>query len=398
MKIWPLSVALLLVVITAKPCSIASVRKLWAKNTGSNSRLFAFEKNGRVGFIDSTGKIAIQAIVEARIEDVGDFSNGRARIGHQGYIDEGGIWAIKGDYRFRNDFSNGIAVVLEEDPSEKYGYHGLFLNTAGKVVAKVPAFRTGELSEGLASYEAEGKPSIRKFEPHKFIYRDFPGMKGFIDRTGSVVIRPAFAEVGPFVGGLARAVLDGYCHIAMADGGAQGTPTTGYPTSCGGAPEDAISTCAVGFIDQAGNFAIQPRFESARDFQEKLAAVRIGGLWGFIDTDSRMAIAPRFEQARSFQEGLAAIKIEGKWGFVDKAGEVTIPPRFEEVESFSDSLAIAYERGRPFFIDRRGKTQVVGPFREATSFVQGLAAVLLTDRRVAYIDKSGKTVFEYDRH
>jgi hypothetical protein len=106
---------------------------------------------------------------------------------------------------------------------------------------------------------------------------DYPGLKGFIDRTGRIVIQPALADVGPFAGGLARAVLDGYCHIVVPDGYWEGTPTTGYPSSCGGAPRDAVAACGVGFINSSGAFAIQPRFESARDFQEGLAAVSMAG-------------------------------------------------------------------------------------------------------------------------
>ena len=72
-------------------------------------------------------------------------------------------------------------------------------------------------------------------------------------------------------------------------------------------------------------------------------------------------------------------------------------PQFEEVEPFSDSLAIAYKGGRPFCIGRQGQTTISGAFREATPFVHGLAAVLLTDEHVVYIDKSGATVFDYFR-
>jgi hypothetical protein len=74
-----------------------------------------------------------------------------------------------------------------------------------------------------------------------------------------------------------------------------------------------------------------------------------------------------------------------------------IPPRFEGVEAFSDSLAIVYVRRRSSYIDRSGRTKIAGPFREATPFVHGLAAVLLNDKHVAYIDHTGKTVFDYFR-
>lgn len=181
------------------------------------------------------------------------------------------------------------------------------------------------------------------------------------------------------------------------DGERQGSPTSGYPTSCGGAPDDAVVPCKVGFLDHQGRFAIEPRFEAAQDFQEELAAVRIGGRWGFVDTNGAVVIPPHFEQVKPLREGLAAVRIDGKWGFVDTTGQLVIPAAFEDVDSFSDSLTLAYKRGKAFFIDRDGRTKVRGPFREATPFVHGLAAVLLTDTRVAYIDRSGKTVFQYFR-
>ena len=387
----------MLLALAAQPCSMSAVRKLWSKKPGSESRLFAFERNGRVGFIDPGGKVVVDPAIVAPIEDVGDFSDGLARVDHQGYVDAAGRFIIKQKFWWEYDFSDGLAQVLVEDQSQKYGQMGLVVDPTGKIVARVPAFHTQEFSEGLAAYEAEGKPGVRKFEPGNFVYRDYPGLKGFVDRTGNIVIKPEFAEVGPFVDGLARAVLDGYCHVATWDGGRQGTPTTGYPSDCGGAPADAVSPCKVGFIRKDGGFAIQPRFEAAQDFQEKLAAIRIGGLWGFIDTSGTLVIPSRFEQVQSFREGLAAVKIDGKWGFIDSAGLLAIPPRFEGVEAFSDSLAIVYVRGRSSYIDRSGRTKIAGPFREATPFVHGLAAVLLSDKHVAYIDHTGKTVFDYLR-
>ena len=397
MKIWRFGGMLLLLALAAEPCSVSAGRKLWTKKPRSNSKLFAFERNGRVGFINPNGKIVVEPTIVAPIEDVGDFSNGLARVDHQGYVDEAGQFAIRRNFWWEYDFSDGLAQVLVDDQSQKNGYMGLIIDPTGKVVARVPAFHTREFSEGLAAFETEGKPGVRRFEPGNLVYRDYPGLKGFIDRTGNIVIKPEFAEVGPFVNGLAKAVLDGSCHIATWDGGREGTPTTGYPSSCGGAPADAVSPCKVGFINPKGGFAIQPRFEAAQDFQENLAAIRIGGLWGFIDTAGTLAIPPRFEQVQSFREGLAAVKIEGKWGFIDKAGLFKIAPRFEGVEAFSDSLAIAYIRGQSIYIDQNGRTKISGPFREATPFVQGLAAVLLNDKHVAYINHSGKIVFEYFR-
>jgi hypothetical protein len=258
-------------------------------------------------------------------------------------------------------------------------------------------FGWGPFIGGFATFEAQGKPGIRKSMPGKFEYRDFPGLKGFVDRSGRVAIPAKFAEAGGFSGGLARVVLDGYCHFAHPDGRQDGTPTTGYPTSCGGAPVDAVTPCGTGFIDTAGRFAIEPTFESARDFQEGLAAVRLQNSWGFIDSRGHMSITPRFERAQSFQEGLAAVRVNGKWGFIDRTGTTVIEPQFKRVEPFSNGLALVFKKDRPLYINRTGKTELAGPFLEATAFVHGLAAVRIAEHEIAYIDKRGKVVFRYRR-
>ncbi len=140
----------------------------------------------------------------------------------------------------------------------------------------------------------------------------------------------------------------------------------------------------MGFINSEGAFAIQPNFESARDFQEGLAAVRMDGQWGFINGAGIPVIPAQFEQAQSFREGLAAVKIDGKWGFINRAGVLTIPPRFEEVRIV-------------FGLARDCLQQSTGVLHRSKRRCR-LAAVLLTEKRVAYINHAGKIVFDYFRH
>lgn len=387
--------AMVVVAFAAEPCSMSFLPRIWTKRAGSVSELFAFEKNGRVGFIDRTGRIVIPASIPARIGEVGDFEDGLARVGNR-YIDQTGRWAIQRTTWSAEDFSEGLARISVKSLTEKFGYDGKLIDTAGRIVAEIPAYGVGEFREGLASYEAKGKPGIRKFEPGNFVYLDFPGLQGFIGRDGKVAIEATFAEVGVFVGGLARATVDGYCHRVLSEGWKQGTPTTGYPSDCGGAPSDAVTPCKVGFIDKSGRFAIEPVYESARDFHEGMAAVRKDGLWGFIDTTGVMVIAAQFEQAQSFSGGYAAVKVDGRWGFLDRAGAVVIAPKFDEVGPFSDSLAVVRKGMSRLYIDSLGRVAISGDFVEMTSFVNGLAAVRVSKTRVRYIDKSGKTVFAYD--
>ncbi len=376
---------------------MVDARRLWAKQPGAASKLFAFERNGRVGFIDSKGRVVIPAKIEARIEEVGDFSEGLAAVSGLGYVDETGKWVIRRKLWTAGRFVGGFAWVAEHGEGGASEPRPVLVDRSGRVVATWERMGVGDFSEGLAAFEAQGKPGIRKLSPPPMVYRDYPGLRGFLNAAGEVAIRPVFAGVGPFREGLAVAVEDGYCHIARPDGQRDGSPTSGYPSSCGGAPEDAVAPCRTGYIGRTGRYVIEPRYESAQDFQEGLGAVREGGRWGFVGPDGAMVIPPQFARVKPFREGLAAVLVGEKWGYVDRGGRMVIAPQFAEAEPFSDGRAMVNAGRGAYYIDREGRTAIAGPFREATPFVNGLAAVLVSETKVAYIDRTGKRVFAYER-
>lgn len=123
-----------------------------------------------------------------------------------------------------------------------------------------------------------------------------------------------------------------------------------------------------------GKFIINPRFNSAREFSENLAAVSAieSGVekWGYIDKSGQFVINPHFSFAGSFSEGLAPVRYgddkNGKWGYVDKNGVLVINPQYDGAESFSEGLAFV-RRGRGGaekwgVIDRTGKTVILPQF------------------------------------
>src|SRR5580658_3325646 len=95
MRIWRYLLIPVLLAATAQPCSVAYVPRLWAKQPGAPSSLFAFEENGLVGFIDARGEKVIKPFISESIENVGDFEDGLARVAHKGYIDESGRWVLR---------------------------------------------------------------------------------------------------------------------------------------------------------------------------------------------------------------------------------------------------------------------------------------------------------------
>jgi hypothetical protein len=236
------------------------------------------------------------------------------------------------------------------------------------------------------------------------IVRD--GKWGFMDRTGRVVIPPAFADERDFFHGLAAVAL----------------------------PERKW-----GFIDESGKLSITARFDEVRDFIEELAPVRIGRKWGYIDTSGRMVIELRFQSAGEFHEGLARIHLwskvactsgtftsddaplyafhlleddksdlpgcfpqGGKFGYIDKTGKVVITPQFFVAQDFAEGLAaVRVEEtsdSKYGYIDRTGHIAIAPRFHQAGPFSEGFAAVETSARVVGnqvvdiawgYVDKSG---------
>jgi hypothetical protein len=212
---------------------------------------------------------------------------------------------------------------------------------------------------------------------------------GFIDKTGNVVIKPQFLQLGDFSEGLA--------------------------------PAQSSASAKWGFIDRQGNFVVQPQYDEVEGFKEGLAAVRVGSKIGYIDKTGNMVIDPIYVSASSFSEGLAEVApqwsrrgIEAPVGYIDRTGKMVIPPKFWDLPpvdwnhsdrqretipfhgDFSEGLAglILYKdklgRDHRGYIDRRGNVVLelanavaLGPFRE------GLAAVAET-RKLGFIDRSGK--------
>ncbi len=261
------------------------------------------------------------------------------------------------------------------------------------------------LAVAWASAETVRVPAKRPGAGPLFqIVRD--GKWGFMDRTGRVVIAPAFDDERDFFHGLAA--------VEMAEG-------------------------HWGYINEKGKLAIAALFDEVRDFIEELAPVRIGRKWGYIDTSGRMAVELRYQSAGEFHEGLARVHLwakvsctsgdftsddapvyvfhlleddksefpgcfpqGGKFGYIDKTGKIVIPPQFFVAQDFSEGLAtvrVEETADSKFgYIDRSGHMAIAPRFYQAGPFTEGLAAVETSARVVGtqvvdiawgFIDKAG---------
>ncbi|MEP0872680.1 WG repeat-containing protein [Trichocoleus desertorum AS-A10] len=302
------------------------------------------QKDGRYGYIDTTGKTAIAPRFNVALP----FSEGFAAVGvvpdaegtRWGYIDRQGQWLVEPQFASAKPFSAGLAAV--------------------RVGNKV----------------------------------------GFIDRTGKFVISPQFDDALPFSEGLAAAQLNQQWGFINPQG-QWVIPVQPYgsvaPFSEGLAQVERNNR--IGFIDKTGTVVIPLQFAGAQSFAGGLAAVQTPeSRWGYIDKSGKLVIPPQFYRAQSFAEGLAGVLIADKWGFINAQGAIAIPAQFYApqaqagngtsvlaedvavVSPFSGGLAMARLGNKAGFIDRSGKFAIAPQFADANPFSEGLARVNLGGR------------------
>lgn len=246
-----------------------------------------------------------------------------------GYIDENGKWAIKPQFAYAQEFSEGLARFSLKSPRQEYGYQCGFIDRSGKRVIKARFYEAGPFKDGraLARISSESR-------------------YGYIDKTGRWALAPKYTNACGFSNGIARVYDQLECEYIAIDKNGKDTGK-GFPDPYS-AKKSKLSAVRkkgrYGFYDESGNQVIKPQFEYASSFQDGLGAVQIDGKWGFIDQTGKIVIAPKYSTVSSFSDGLAAFQepsmmFSGRWGFMDKTGRVVVRPRYDSVGAFSEGIA-----------------------------------------------------------
>lgn len=115
---------------------------------------------------------------------------------------------------------------------------------------------------------------------------------GYIDKTGRVVIEPAFEDAWPFSGGLASVLINGKW----------------------------------GYADKTGKEVIKAEYDYAWPFSEGLGRVLKSGKHGYVDPKGQVVIEPKYDVAWEFSRGLARVEIDGKEGYIDGKGKYVWEP------------------------------------------------------------------------
>ena len=145
-----------------------------------------------------------------------------------------------------------------------------------------------------------------------------------------------------------------------------------------------------GFIDKTGKLVVPIMYEAARSFHEGMAWVALDGKGGFIDTTGTLVVPLKYEGSRDFHEGLARVTLDGKRGFVDKTG-IEIAPVYDNAADYSDGMSAVQKDGKWGAIDSSGNVVVEIKYDGIQDFREGMAWVELDGKR-GFVDTTGTFV------
>lgn len=143
----------------------------------------------------------------------------------------------------------------------------------------------------------------------KHLFRIYENSKfGFIDSTGTIIIKPVFHSAEEFSEGLAAARING----------------------------------TYGYIDKDGKFVIHSKFDFANSFENGIARVFLKGKPYFIDKKGNVLFDHNYKSIREF--GMNSFAIAGtqsdNFGVINKNGKLIVDTCFSSVSAFIDGISI----------------------------------------------------------
>jgi len=357
-------------------------------------------------YVDKSGN----PIADARFFDAGPFSEGVApvRVSTEhlwGYVDRAGRFVIPPRPAVSARlFSEGLALVEGLEKAASY------IDKTGEVVINPPPGYRLDLPEvtwggmiGKVSEDALWASSEFFSEGLAPVVVD--QYWGYIDRTGTVVIKPQFDRAKWFAEGLAPAQRDdmwGYidktgkvvipCQFYAARPFSEGLAAVMVRQS----PAGIVDEDRWVYVDKAGH-TVGPDFMDVTEFAEGLAVVQlIEGRWDYIDKTGHTTIDPQFVRAKPFSERLAAVEtIQERWDYINRTGETVISSKFTSAETFRDGQAAIRLGEKWGYIGKRGEIAIPPQFDEVTDFHEGIAAVRKTGKMARLIDLENRTEDEF---
>lgn len=340
----------------------------------SQKELYGVRVNGKWGFADSTGKIAVPCTYEW----VEDFSEGFAECGlngKSGFINKAGKLMIPFIYEQVEPFKHGLSIVQQ---NSKYG----IINKAGKVITPFEYDEISEFSEGFATAVKQDK-------------------YGYLDESGNVAIPLQYTKAGDFSEGLAAIELEGQNGFINSFG------TIAIPCKYDWVEKFSNGLAKVkamkkfGIINKSGALILPCGYDLLGEFAEDAIMVVNEGKYGFSDKHGSVFIPVEYDYSGTsmlstkFKNGWVVAEKNKKQGLIDKTGKYVTSKDFNKIEPFSEDLAAVQHKDKWGYIDRKMKLQIQYKYLSAGNFIEGIAKVVDKSKKIGFINHSGKVAIDF---
>ena len=346
-----------------------------------------FTENGKIGFMDSYGRVILEAQFDAvdtfydpdywRCEYGEFYMGGHPGIGYEIAVQKGGKWGL---------FNQRKAQWITPCQWEAVGYFGYgcakvkwngkwgFLDTEGKMA--VPC-RWDEVE----SFTWKGAAKVKLDEKY-----------GYVDKEGNVLLECEWDALGRYDPQWMQVKRDGRWYTRNSEGNLflpgegkgnlvfhQGYAVIHDGFGYGLIDRDGreIITCQWDEIRRAaentGGYPWKRNYflglwDNRTEYPYKLIKVRKNRKWGLYDLNGKECYPCTLDKVWRFRHGVAKICEDGKWGLINEQGRVITPCQWEYVDDFRSEAAAVRMNKHWGTIDREGNlvhpcTHYVGLWR-----------------------------------
>lgn len=302
-----------------------------ATHTGSDGSsgyaegLAPVKKNGRWGYIDMDGKVAI----DFQYDSAGLFEEGLAVVdigGKDRYIDRTGKTVLRPICERACSFHRGVAIVQRDG---KYG----FMARDGRWLIE-PKYDNVDF----------GPHHSDAYEKNGFVWIIKGDLQGLVKLTGNgrvqVLAEPRYSRIRPYENNKASFTL-----LHKDEDGCYGLRMT------------------EGYLDETGKeiarwVAVDDKGVPQKDkdpFRKSGAAVQDKNhKWGYVDDNLNSVIACQYDEEFSFNDrGWAIVRAAGRYGVIDRKGKLLLDPVYQTLEAWVEDYIIAQRQGRQFLVSSR---------------------------------------------
>lgn len=110
-----------------------------------------------------------------------------------------------------------------------------------------------------------------------------------------------------------------------------------------------------GFVNSSGQWVIEPKFEEANNFNDKISTFRNTSTWGLVGMDGNIITDAKWDEIKNFSAGIALAKANGKVFLLDRSGQALNQEGFDQVCRLKEGYFLVEKEGKRGLLDNVGK-------------------------------------------